>query len=102
MTLRYSHLAPAHKAAAVHKLADAFKAVQTAPSNAEAVNSQEPRSAAERSAQNRHIYLVRRGRGLVGLDEKPLIRSNLQDSNLVEAGGIEPPSESLPSPRLHA
>src|SRR5262249_39152084 len=70
MTLRYSHLAPAHKAKAVEKLAEALNsAVQNRENRAQ--QAQEPRALVANLAQNRNIFLVRTGRGLSVIEPKP-------------------------------
>jgi hypothetical protein len=70
MTLRYSHLAPAHKAKAVEKLGEALNsAVQNRENRAQ--EAQEPRALAANLAQNRNIFLVRSGRGLSVVEPKP-------------------------------
>ncbi len=71
MTLRYSHLAPAHKAKAVEKLGEALEKITTVQKDrdkSEAVEEQTPALAAN-LAQNRNILMVRRGRGLALAEE---------------------------------
>jgi len=66
MTLRYSHLAPAHKAKAVEKLGEALEKITTVQSDrakGDAVGEHTPALAAN-LAQNRNILMVRKGRGL--------------------------------------
>jgi hypothetical protein len=70
MTLRYSHLAPAHKAKAVEKLGEALNnAVQNRENRTQ--EAQEPRALVANLAQNRNIFLVRSGRGLSVIEPKP-------------------------------
>ncbi len=62
MTLRYSHLAPAHKAKAMEKLGAALEsAVKERDSGAV---SQEPGASSSDLAQIRNVFLVRSERGL--------------------------------------
>jgi hypothetical protein len=72
MTNRYTHLAQEHKAQAVAKLEDRYKAGENetqsqsatvSPQLKEAINAVFP----PKLEQNRNIYLVRRGHGL-GID----------------------------------
>jgi len=66
MTLRYSHLAPAHKAKAVEKLGEALEKITTVQKDrakGEAVKEKSP-ALAVNLAQNRNIIMVRQGRGL--------------------------------------
>jgi len=66
MTLRYSHLAPAHKAKAVEKLGEALEKITTVQKDrakGEAVEGKTP-ALAVNLAQNRNIIMVRQGRGL--------------------------------------
>ena len=72
MTLRYSHLAPAHKAKAVEKLGEVLEKITTAhkeetSEQAEAANT--PALAAN-LAQIRNVFLVRSGRGLSVVTQK--------------------------------
>ena len=66
MTLRYSHLAPGHKANAIAKLGERLNEM-TSPKNrelasqAETVNAPAP---VENLAQIRNVFVVRSGRGL--------------------------------------
>jgi hypothetical protein len=70
MTLRYSHLAPAHKAKGVEKLGEALNnPVQNRENRIQQV--QEPHALAPNLAQNRNIFLVRSGRGLSVFEPKP-------------------------------
>jgi len=71
MTLRYSHLAPAHKAKAVEKLGEALEKITTVQNDrvkGETVEEQTP-ALAVNLAQNRHIFMVRKGRGLALAEE---------------------------------
>src|SRR5262249_31110264 len=69
MTLRYSHLAPAHKAKAVEKLGEALNnAVQNRENRIQ--QAQGPHALAPNLAQNRNIFLVRSGRGLSVIEPK--------------------------------
>ena len=69
MTLRYSHLVPEHKAQAVAKLEERFKAKVVEPQSQTQGVSPELKEAIGAVSplnleQNRNIFLVRRGRGL--------------------------------------
>jgi len=71
MTLRYSHLAPAHKAKAVEKLGEALEKITTDQKDkkaGEAHEEQTPALAVD-LAQNRNILMVRKGRGLALAEE---------------------------------
>ena len=68
-TLRYAHLAPAHKAKAVDKLGETFGALRQRKANEQAVK--EPHPLAANLAQIRNVLLVRRGRGLVPVEPQP-------------------------------
>jgi len=70
MTLRYSHLAPAHKAKAVEKLGEALEKITTIQDkkSGEAQEEQTP-ALAMNLAQNRNILMVRQGRGLALAEE---------------------------------
>jgi hypothetical protein len=97
MTLRYSHLAPAHKAKALDRLGNAFKQIeqQQAEQQAEAANSSQTATNLECF---RNVLLVRSGRGFSVIDPKSTPNQEINaNSKLVEAGGIEPPSEGLRS-----
>jgi len=86
MTLRYSHLAPGHKAKAVEKLGEALNsAVQNRENRAQ--EGQEPQVA--NLAQNRNIFLVRSGRGLSVIEPKPEANQGVNPSDDWWAGGIE-------------
>jgi hypothetical protein len=66
VTLRYSHLAPAHKAKAVEKLGEVLEKI-TNPKEREAARDAEGDKApalAANLAQIRNVFLVRSGRGL--------------------------------------
>jgi len=85
MTNRYTHLAQEHKAQAVAKLEDRYKAAETETQSAavsaelkEAINA----VSTPKLEQNRNIFLVRRGRGLG-------ISSNIK-RELEAASGFEP------------
>jgi Phage integrase family len=87
MTNRYTHLAQEHKAQAVAKLSERMQADKTAteaqagtvsPELKEVINAVSPLNL----AQNRNIFLVRRGRGLG-------IANNFRQ-NLEAASGFEP------------
>jgi hypothetical protein len=65
MTLRYSHLAPAHKAKAVEKLGEVLEKI-TSPKTEEAVQQSEVANAptlGSNLAQIRNVFVVRSGRG---------------------------------------
>jgi len=87
MTVRYSHLVPEHKAQAVAKLEERYKAAGQEAQAQGAVVSPELKEAigavlTPKLAQNRNVFLVRRGRGLGILNE---IADNLE-----AASGFEP------------
>jgi integrase len=69
MTLRYSHLAPAHKASAMDKLGEALEAAGKSQ-NSQVKETEEPAALTANLAQNRNIFLVRSGRGLSVIDPK--------------------------------
>ena len=72
MTLRYSHLAPAHKAKAVEKLGEVLEKITTAhkgQTNEQAEAEKAP-VVATNLAQIRNVFLVRSGRGLSVVDQK--------------------------------
>jgi len=80
MTLRYSHLAPAHKAKAVEQLGRAFQEI--------AKGQAEQKSEAVSGAQNptnlerfRNVLLVRSGRGLSVIDPKNATNQELNSSS---------------------
>jgi len=76
MTLRYSHLAPAHKAKAVEKLGEALEKITTVQSDrakGDAVGEQTPALAAN-LAQNWNILMVRKGRGLALAEENQEVK----------------------------
>jgi hypothetical protein len=88
MTLRYSHLAPAHKAKALDRLGNAFKQIeqQQAEQQAEAANSSQTATNLECF---RNVLLVRSGRGFSVIDPKSTPNQEINaNSKLVEAGGI--------------
>ena len=69
MTNRYTHLAQEHKAQAVAKLEDRYKAGENETQSQSAIVSTELKEAINadltpKLEQNRNIFLVRRGRGL--------------------------------------
>jgi len=72
MTLRYSHLAPAHKAKAVEKLGEIFEKITTAHKEepSEQAQAEKAPGLAANLAQIRNVFLVRSGRGLAVVDEK--------------------------------
>ena len=85
MTNRYTHLAQEHKAQAVAKLEDRYKAGETETQSAavsaelkEAINA----VSTPKLEQNRNIFLVRRGRGLGILNDSK--------RELEAASGFEP------------
>ena len=87
MTVRYSHLVPEHKAQAVAKLEERYKAAGQEAQAQGAVVSPELKEAigavlTPKLAQNRNVFLVRRGRGLGIVNE---IADNLE-----AASGFEP------------
>jgi Phage integrase family len=87
MTVRYSHLVPEHKAQAVAKLEERFKGSVEETQTQSTVVSPELKEAigdvlTPKLAQNRNVFLVRRGRGLG-------IVSEIND-NMEAASGFEP------------
>jgi hypothetical protein len=69
MTVRYSHLAPEHKAEAVAKLGDRFAGLKSDANSQSSVVSPELKEAIgevliSNLEQNRNVFLVRKGRGL--------------------------------------
>jgi len=69
MTLRYSHLAPEHKAHAVAKLGERTQGLKGGTESQTEIVSQELKEAtgtvpATNLAQNRNVFLTRQGRGL--------------------------------------
>jgi len=67
MTLRYSHLAPAHETKAMEKLGDELLDKITNPKEREAArqaDSEKASALAANLAQIRNVFLVRSGRGL--------------------------------------
>jgi hypothetical protein len=85
MTLRYSHLVPEHKAQAVARLGERFKADESKCQNEVAMLEVKEAITAgltPKLEQNRNVFLVRRGRGLgIVNDYKP---------SLEAASGFEP------------
>jgi integrase len=69
MTLRYSHLAPAHKASAMDRLGEALEAAGKQNEN-RANDAQQPAALAANLAQIRNVFLVRSGRGLSVIEPK--------------------------------
>jgi len=91
MTLRYSHLAPTHKAKAVEQLGRALEQItQGETANAQASGEQTPRNL-ERFG---NISLVRKGRGLVPLGQK-----TEQEKPLTGSGDWWRRGESNPRPK---
>ena len=81
--VRYSHLVPEHKAQAVAKLEERYKTVReesavVSPELKEAIGA----VSTPKLAQNRNVFLVRRGRGLGIVNEI--------NQNLEAASGFEP------------
>ena len=92
MTLRYSHLVPEHKAQAVAKLGAKYDAIKTRPDNQGATVAPELKEAIgdvlqSNLAQNRNVFLVRKGRGLK-------IVSSVEGLN-VARDGVEPPTRGF-------
>jgi hypothetical protein len=77
MTMRYSHLAPAHKAKAVRQLGDALEQIQQGPSDRQAEAATGPQTATN-LAHFRHVLVVKSGRGLSVIG--PKTASNQQDN----------------------
>jgi hypothetical protein len=63
MTMRYSHLAPAHKAKAVQQLGDALEQIQQGPLDQQAEAATVAQTATN-LAHFRHVLVVKSGRGL--------------------------------------
>ena len=87
MTVRYSHLVPEHKAQAVAKLEERFNVSVEESQAQSSVVSPELKEAigsvlTPKLAQNRNVFLVRRGRGLGIFNE---IKDNME-----AASGFEP------------
>src|SRR5215813_4069328 len=87
MTVRYSHLVPEHKAQAVAKLEERFKVSVEESQAQSSVVSPELKEAigsvlTPKLAQNRNVFLARRGRGLGIVNE---IKDNME-----AASGFEP------------
>ncbi len=97
MTLRYSHLAPAHKAKAVEKLGEALEKITTDQKDKKAGEAQEEQTPAlaVNLAQNRNILLVRKGRGLALAQEN-------QPVKWWRRGESNPRPKVLHQIRLHA
>jgi len=94
MTLRYSHLAPGHKAKAIEKLGEVLNsAVQNRENRAQ--EAQEPRALVANLAQNRNIFLVRSGRGLSVIEPKPEAKQDVSPS-----GNWWRRGESNPRPKV--
>jgi len=82
MTLRYSHLAPAHKASAMDKLGAVLEKI-TKPKECEAAHQAEAEKApalAANLAQIRNVFLVRSGRGLSMIGPKEVENQSLSPS----------------------
>ena len=89
MTLRYSHLAPAHKASAMDKLGDALEKI-TNPKEREAAQQAEAEKApalAANLAQIRNVFLVRSGRGLSVIEPKEAAESITLAVTRIGGGG---------------
>ena len=82
MTLRYSHLAPAHKARAMDKLGDALEKITNAKAReaARQTDADQAPSMVANLAQIRNVFLVRSGRGLSVIEPKELINQSLSSS----------------------
>jgi hypothetical protein len=61
--MRYSHLAPAHKAKAVQQLGDALEQIQQGPLDQQ-VEAATPIQTSPNLAHFRHVLVVKSGRGL--------------------------------------
>src|SRR5262245_6926794 len=94
MTLRYSHLAPAHKAKAVEQLGRALQQITEGQQTdkAEAVSSGEIPTNLERF---RNVLLVRSGRGLSVIDPKNTTNQELNSTSKWWRRG-----ESNPRPKV--
>ena len=97
MTLRYSHLAHAHKAKAVEKLGEALEKITAVQKDKKAGVAQEEQTPAlaVNLAQNRNILLVRKGRGLALAQEN-------QPVKWWRRGESNPRPKVLHQIRLHA
>ena len=93
MTLRYSHLAPTHKAKAVEQLGRALEQIAQAqsPAKAQASGSQNPPEVEHFG----NISLVRKGRGLVPVDKK-----TQQPQRVNRSDGWWRRGESNPRPKV--
>jgi integrase len=83
MTIRYSHLAPAHKVKAVEKLGEVLEKI-TNPKEREAMQKTETEKApalAANLAQIRNVFLVRSGRGLSVIGPKELANQAVNRSS---------------------
>jgi hypothetical protein len=69
MTMRYSHLAPAHKAKAVQQLGDALEQIQQGPLDRQAEAATGAQTATN-LARFRHVLVVKSGRGLAVIGPK--------------------------------
>ena len=94
MTLRYSHLAPAHKASAMDKLGEAFEAAASKDRKERegGVNeAQESPVLAANLAQIRNVFLVRSGRGLSVIEPKTSERQGVsRESDWWRRGELNP------------
>jgi hypothetical protein len=82
-TMRYSHLAPAHKAKAMQQLGDALEQIAQGPLKQEAQATTTAQTSAN-LAQFRHVLVVKSGRGLSVLEEK---QSRISELTLIRIGG---------------
>jgi Phage integrase family len=69
MTMRYSHLAPAHKAKAVQQLGDALEQIAQGPLKQQA-EAATPIQTSPNLAHFRHVLVVKSGRGLSVIEPK--------------------------------
>ncbi len=97
MTLRYSHLAPAHKAKAVERLGQVLDEITSAQKSQKVEENREENTPALAAnlAQIRNIFLVRKGRGLALAQEN-------QEVSWWRRGELNPRPKILRQKRLHA
>jgi site-specific recombinase XerD len=94
MTMRYSHLAPAHKAKAVQQLGDALEQIQQGPLDRQAEATTDAQTATN-LAHFRHVLVVKSGRGLSVIGPKTQSNQQLNtDQNWWRRG------ESNPRPKV--
>ena len=94
MTMRYSHLAPAHKAKAVQQLGDVLEQIAQGPL-AQPAETAAPNQTSPDLAHFRHVLVVKSGRGLSVIGGKTEQNQRVNsDSNWWRRG------ESNPRPKV--